>query len=189
MAEVGAAAPLVLILGGSRSGKSAVAERLVDQLADGAAVTYVATALLSEGATDAGPGSLAERVALHRARRPAHWTTVEAGADLAGAVAASDGPVLIDSLGPWTSATYPEPPALAPLLDALRRRSGPTVVVSDEVGLAVHPLTEAGRWFVDALGTVNQAVAAICPDVWLVVAGRAAALPDAMPVPTTAPPK
>jgi len=48
--------------------------------------------------------------------------------------------------------------------------------VSDEVGLSVHPPTAAGRWFVDALGTVNRAVAAVADEAWLVVAGRVVAL-------------
>ena len=57
-----------------------------------------------------------------------------------------------------------------------RERSAPTVVVTEEVGLAVHPTTDAGRRFTDALGTLNAAVAAVAGDVLLVVAGRAVRL-------------
>ena len=63
------------------------------------------------------------------------------------------------------------------LLDALRRRSGLTVIVSEEVGLSVHPTTELGRRFVDAMGDLNQAVASLAHDVALVVAGRTLWLP------------
>ena len=63
------------------------------------------------------------------------------------------------------------------LCDALRARTGDTVVVSDEVGLAVHPSTAEGRIFRDALGTVNRAVSAVADAAYLVVAGRALALP------------
>jgi adenosylcobinamide kinase / adenosylcobinamide-phosphate guanylyltransferase len=163
---------VALVLGGARSGKSVEAERLVTRWAGGEPVTYVATALL-----DVDDPSLAGRVAAHRARRPASWTTVDAGPDLAGVLAGLVGPVLLDSLGPWVAAAHPDTPDPAPLVTALAGRQGDTVVVSDEVGLAVHPTSASGRWFVDALGSVNQAVAAVADDVRLVVAGRVLVLP------------
>lgn len=161
-----------LVLGGARSGKSAEAERLVTRWAAGAAVTYVATSVLSDD--DAG---LAARVVAHRSRRPRHWATVDAGDHLSEVLRAVSGPVLLDSLGPWVAASFPDAPAAGSLVSALIERSGETVVVSDEVGWAVHPLSESGRWFVDALGLINQAVAAVAVDVRLVVAGRTLMLP------------
>jgi adenosyl cobinamide kinase/adenosyl cobinamide phosphate guanylyltransferase len=59
-----------------------------------------------------------------------------------------------------------------PVVDALVRRAGDTIVVSDEVGLGVHPSTEIGQRFRDVLGLVNHAVAEVCDQVLLVVAGR-----------------
>lgn len=160
---------ITLVLGGARSGKSAVAERLVSALGDD--VTYVATA-----ADDPADADFARRIAEHRARRPPGWTTVEAGADLPAALADLDGPVLVDSLGSWVAGCHDgaadAPVDVAALCDALRRRNGPTVVVSEEVGLGVHPSTEVGRRFRDTLGLVNAAVADVAGDVWLVVAGR-----------------
>ena len=148
---------ITLVLGGARSGKSAVAERLAG---DGP-VTYVATAVAAD---------MPERVAAHRARRPSTWTTVETD-DLVGALGAP-GTVLVDSLTAWVARA----PAFAVDVDRLCRalagRAGDTVAVSDEVGLGVHPSTEAGRLFRDALGLVNEAVAAVADDVLLVVAGR-----------------
>lgn len=157
-----------LVLGGTRSGKSAVAEQLAARLAGGPAgeVTYVATAVVGED-TD-----LAGRVAAHRARRPASWSTVDAGDDLPAVLRSIDGVVLLDALGPWLAwlgdATIP----IDELCAALRERSDATIVVSEEVGLSVHPPTAAGRAFVDGLGSLNQAVASVADDAWLVIAGR-----------------
>lgn len=155
---------ITLVLGGARSGKSAVAESLV-----GGDVTYVATGV----ATD---DDMAARIEAHRARRPPTWTTVEAGDDLPGVLRATTGTVLVDALGPWVAARLEHPPVEG-LCDALVERDGDTVVVSEEVGLGVHPSSEAGRRFRDGLGEVNQRVAAVADEVLLVVAGRVLPLP------------
>jgi adenosyl cobinamide kinase/adenosyl cobinamide phosphate guanylyltransferase len=158
---------ITLVLGGTRSGKSEVAEAL---LADAPGpVTYVATG----EATDDG---MAGRIAAHRARRPDDWSTVEAGTDLAAVVADLTGHVLVDSLGTWVARDAHLEPDGAALCAALAARdaggTGDTVVVSEEVGLGVHAATEVGRRFADALGTLNRAVAARSDRVLLVVAGR-----------------
>jgi len=152
-----------LVLGGAASGKSAVAERFAARLPP--PVTYLATWVPDPADVD-----MLARVAAHRARRPPDWEVRECGADLAAVVGAARGTVLIDSLGPWVAATGDA--SVVDLCRALQARDGDTVVVSDEVGLAVHPSTEVGRRFRDALGRVNQAVAAAADEVWLVVAGR-----------------
>ncbi len=155
---------IVLVLGGARSGKSAFAERLATGLPD--PVTYVATLEVGDDP------ELADRVAIHRQRRPAGWPTVEPGAGLPEALSGLRGTALVDSLGPWLTGL----PGMATdpvlLCTALTRRAGDTVVVSEEVGLGVHPSSEAGRRFRDQLGTINQAVAAVADRVVLVVAGR-----------------
>jgi adenosyl cobinamide kinase/adenosyl cobinamide phosphate guanylyltransferase len=162
---------ITLILGGARSGKSAVAEDLAARRPG--PVVYVATG--SSGAADA---DMAERIARHRQRRPAGWSTVEAGAALAAALAAHPtGTVLVDALGTWVAAHPGLDPDLDALLTALAGRHGDTVVVSDEVGLGVHPSTEVGRRFRDVLGEVNTAVAALADDVLFVIAGRVLRLP------------
>ena len=175
-ADLTHASRIVLVLGGARSGKSAEAERVVTTLAGSRVITYVATALL-----DTEDPSLAERVAAHRARRPPTWLTVDAGSNLPAVLRAATGPVLLDSLGPWVAGGYPSPPDAAALVAAITERDGDTVVVSDEVGLAVHPTSESGRWFVDAVGMLNQAVAAVAGEVRLVVAGRVLVLPAVLP--------
>lgn len=158
---------ITLVLGGARSGKSAVAERLAAQLPE--PVTYVAT--LSPGLV-ASDAELSARVQVHRARRPAGWLLVEAGADLPAAVTATRGTLLVDALGPWVAGSPAFAADAALLCQALQQRAGDAVVVSEEVGLGVHPSTAAGRSFRDALGEVNQAVAAVADEVLLVVAGR-----------------
>jgi adenosyl cobinamide kinase/adenosyl cobinamide phosphate guanylyltransferase len=155
---------ITLVLGGARSGKSAVAEAIAAGFT--APVTYVATLEIGDDA------ELAARVDHHRGRRPAGWRTVEAGHDLAGAVRGLRGTVLVDSLGPWVSSSPDMEVDADELCDVLARRDGDAVVVSEEVGLSVHPSTAAGRRFQDVLGLVNQQVASHADEVLLVVAGR-----------------
>jgi adenosyl cobinamide kinase/adenosyl cobinamide phosphate guanylyltransferase len=162
---------IVLVLGGTRSGKSAVGERLAAELAGGGPVTVLATAVV-------GDDDMAARVAAHRARRPEHWSTVETGPDLVDALGPAPGTVLVDALGTWLAGAPGLTVDPAALCEALAARTGPTVVVSDEVGLGVHPTTEAGRRFRDALGELNAAVARVADEVLLVVAGRALRLEE-----------
>lgn len=157
---------ITLVLGGARSGKSEYAERLA-RASDGP-VTYVATASVG------GDGDFDERVRLHRERRPAEWATEEPGRGLLKYLEAerSRATLLIDSLGTWVASLDGFDADADRLCRALAGRCGPSIVVSEEVGLGVHPSTEVGGRFRDALGMVNQAVALIADDVYLVVAGR-----------------
>lgn len=156
---------LTLVLGGARSGKSAIAEHLAARA--GLPVTYVATVRVGDDA------DLAERIAIHQSRRPSHWVTIECGGDLAGVARAVVGTVMIDSLGPWLAGLPDMATDVDELCAALSQRSGDTIVVSDEVGMGVHPATAEGREFRDALGALNQSVARVADVVLLVVAGRA----------------
>ena len=164
----------VLVLGGSRSGKSAHAESLLAGMEE---VTYLATSV-----APAGDQEWAARVAAHRARRPATWTTVETTAP---STLLGRGPFLVDSVTTWVAALMDEtgiwgedPDAadrLARRVDALveawTMTPADVVAVSDEVGLGVVPETRAGRLFRDTLGTVNQRLAGTADHVWFVVAG------------------
>lgn len=160
-----------LVLGGARSGKSALAERVAGAGVD--EVCYLATGPEPDGSDR----QWADRIEAHRLRRPRQWRTVEAGAggDLAGWLRHEPVPVLVDSLGGWLAAS----PAMEVDVDGLCQvlaeraaRHRRTVLVGEEVGLGVHPPTFAGRQFRDALGQLNQAVAAVSDRVLLVVAGR-----------------
>lgn len=160
----------VLVTGGVRSGKSAHAEGL---LRTRPAVTYVAAGPVP------GPDDTewATRVAAHRARRPASWTTLES-TDLP-AVLGGPTAYLVDCLGTWLTAQLDElgwdENALAPRVDALVEAvagCSDLVVVSNEVGGGVVPEHRSGRVFRDQLGLLNQRVATVCDEVHLVVAAR-----------------
>lgn len=168
----------VLVTGGVRSGKSRHAESL---LADAPSVTYVAPG--RSMAEDSDPDWVS-RIAAHRARRPATWTTVETR-DLTAALCL-DGPVLVDCLGTWLTSVLDSrglwdwsSDSLTATIDALldevigvlSARDG-VVLVTNEVGLGVVPPHRSGRLFRDLLGVVNQRVATSCDEVHLVVAGR-----------------
>ncbi|WP_433325658.1 bifunctional adenosylcobinamide kinase/adenosylcobinamide-phosphate guanylyltransferase [Spirillospora sp. CA-294931] len=162
-----------LLLGGSRSGKSAEAER---RLLAHPSVTYLAT---SEPRPD--DAEWRARVEAHRGRRPSWWRTVET-TDLAGALATEAGAVLVDGIGTWLAAVmgaadaWENPGAALPrveeLVDAWRSTSALVVAVSDEVGLSLVPTTPSGRAFRDLLGHLNQRLAAESEETALVVAGR-----------------
>ena len=169
-----------MITGGVRSGKSRLAE---DLLAGAPVVTYLAPGPVPDRAVDP---EWADRIDAHRSRRPAHWITVET-ADLAAAVEAADGAVLIDCLGTWVTAmvdrlgTWDEPLTrwqplfdehLQALLTVWQSAPGPLVAVTNEVGWSVVPEHRSGRTFRDLLGVVNQRFAAVSDEVLLVVAGR-----------------
>lgn len=178
---------IALVLGGARSGKSDVAENWAAAL--DRPVTYVATSpsplhgetvVLSAEPGAAPDRSWAERIAVHQERRPAHWSTTEVppGGDLIYTLEKLSGTVLVDSLGVWLSGCAGFQCDQDRLIAALRNRGGDTVIVSDEVGLGVHPSSEVGNLFRDALGCLNRAVADHADRVALVVAGRILDLPD-----------
>jgi adenosylcobinamide kinase/adenosylcobinamide-phosphate guanylyltransferase len=166
-----------LVLGGIRSGKSRWAEEAIAKsLAPGQPVRYLASGLA--GQDDA---AWAHRVAQHRDRRPAHWSTVETDDITTQLRQSPDTPTLVDDLGAWLTSTLDRHQAwengsvAAPVADMIAAVSafGSTLVlVSPEVGLTVVPATASGRRFADELGTLNQRIAALCDQVVLVVAGQ-----------------
>jgi adenosylcobinamide kinase/adenosylcobinamide-phosphate guanylyltransferase len=159
-----ATAHRVLVLGGARSGKSRWAESL---LADRDDVVYVATSYQRPDDDE-----WQQRVAAHRARRPAEWTTLET-LELAKAMATHD-VVLVDCLTLWLGALLDEPDLpgrVDELVGAVKSAGGTMVLVSNEVGDGVVPVSEPGRRFRDELGSLNARLAAVCDEVWLVTAG------------------
>lgn len=169
----------ILVTGGVRSGKSTHAEAL---LGDEPAA-YVAPGPTPDAEADP---DWAARVAAHLARRPASWTTHETR-DVAAALRAADGPVLVDCLGTWLTALVDDAGAwdrdsaevhtlvvgrTDEVAEALRTCAHDVVLVTNEVGLGIVPEHRSGRLFRDLLGVVNQRVAAACDEVHLVVAGR-----------------
>jgi adenosylcobinamide kinase / adenosylcobinamide-phosphate guanylyltransferase len=167
-----------LVLGGIRSGKSRWAEQAIaESVPPGQPVRYLAPKLA--GQDDA---AWEERVARHRSRRPAHWSTVETDDAATQLRQAPDTPTLVDDLGGWLTGTldrnnaWDDGSVAAPInemLSAVSQFGSTLVLVSPEVGLTVVPATASGRRFADELGSLNQRVAELCDRVVLVVAGQA----------------
>lgn len=169
-----------LVLGGARSGKSAHAEAL---LVSEPSVTYLATGGVREGDPE-----WAERVRLHRSRRPASWRTIECS-DVTEQLRTAETPLLLDCLGTWLTARMDLHRVwdtgvldavhadIDELVSAWRACPVRAVAVSNEVGSGVVPATASGRLFRDLLGVLNARIAAESDDVVLMVAGRPLRLP------------
>lgn len=176
-----------LILGGAKSGKSRAAEqRAAAWLAAGGQrhATLVATAL-------PGDDEMAARIARHRADRAARvpaLDTVEAPRALGATLrrlAAPQRLLVVDCLTLWLTQCLLPPPGQPPadwpqeraaLLAALQASASPVLLVSNEIGLGVMPLTAPARACIDALGLLHQELAASCDRVTLLVAGCELAL-------------
>jgi adenosylcobinamide kinase/adenosylcobinamide-phosphate guanylyltransferase len=172
---------LIFVLGGARSGKSRYAEQLAAELSGDRGVLYVATA-------EAWDEEMRARIAKHKADRPASWRTVEAPRNAGAAAAealAGEPVVLLDCMTLLTSnvlialpegatAQEAEAAALAEaqgVLDAFGAGEATWIVVSNEVGLGIVPAYPLGRLYRDALGRVNQRLAAEADRVVFMVAG------------------
>jgi adenosyl cobinamide kinase/adenosyl cobinamide phosphate guanylyltransferase len=192
---------LILILGGARSGKSSLALDLAHRWetatasgssnpASAPTVTMVATAPQIPGDED-----LAARIQSHKNERPAHWATVEEPLDLIGTLGGADptdsavstyaGCVIIDCLTLWVNNLLwrgDTPEQVLGLAQqtaaAAAARRAPTVVVSNEVGLGIHPASPEGREFRDLLGRVNTIWASKANHNYFLIAGRILDLKD-----------
>lgn len=158
----------ILITGGARSGKSAIAETMA--LSFGRPAVYIATA-------EAQDAEMAARIAAHRARRGAEWLDHPAPRDLAAALAATDGkgPRLVDCLTLWLTnlmlAGADWRDAGQALVAALPGQRDPVVIVTNEIGMGIVPDNALARAFRDAAGLLNQWVATAADEVYLAVSG------------------
>lgn len=158
----------ILITGGARSGKSALAERMALEL--GRPAIYLATA-------QAHDAEMAERIARHQARRGAEWQTLPVPLALTQALRDTDAgpPRLVDCLTLWLTnlmlGDHDWEEALRELAATVPGLRAPVVFVTNEVGAGIVPDNALARAFRDAAGIVNQRVAAACDEVWLSVCG------------------
>ncbi|MDO8696619.1 MAG: bifunctional adenosylcobinamide kinase/adenosylcobinamide-phosphate guanylyltransferase [Pseudomonas sp.] len=160
-----------LILGGARSGKSRLAEKLA--AGSGLAVIYIAT-------SQALDGEMSARIRQHRERRPAEWALIEEPIELARVLqqqASSERCLLVDCLTLWLTnlLTLEDQARLIAereaLLDCLPGLPGRIILVSNETGLGVVPMGELTRRYVDEAGWLHQAIAERCQRVIFTVAG------------------
>lgn len=166
-----------LILGGARSGKSALAQQRAGE--SGLKVIYIATAQVLDQ-------EMAERIALHRQARPAGWRLVEEPLALAQALqahAAADRCLLVDCLTLWLNNLLAQSEdrlllEKQTLLETLPALPGSIILVSNEVGQGIVPVNPLARRFRDEAGWLHQALAQCCERVTLTVAGLPLSLKD-----------
>jgi len=176
---------LVVITGGARTGKSAVAAQLASLNAE---PVFVAVA----GRTESDP-EMARRIERHRADRPAGWTTLEVAGEHVPtwlAQVPDEACLVIDCLGTLVAERIfggegPDPGQWVPealeqradevasaIVEAALRRAGDTVVVTNEVGSGVVPASASGRLFRDVIGRANARLVAAADAAYLVACGR-----------------
>lgn len=179
---------LIVLTGGARCGKSAIAHRLADECAND--ITVVAFG------QPTGDPEMAERIARHKADRPARFAIVEAIDSVEWTERIGDGVLIIDCLGTLLNLVMTETyrdmggtslsdsdaaPAgyeaevekrFAPIIGWVLRRSEHTIVVTNEVGEGVVPAYASGRIFRDVLGRANRSLVDRSDAAYLVVAGR-----------------
>ncbi len=164
--------PLLLLIGGARSGKSELALRLARE--QKAPVVFLATG-------EAGDDEMTARIEQHRRERPPSWQTLEEPIRLRETLETVDEQscVVIDCLTLWAAnalerlgAADTETHAEAAAATAAAR-TGLTIAVSNEVGLGLVPDNPLGRSYRDLLGRVNTLWADAAENVYLLVAGRA----------------
>jgi adenosylcobinamide kinase / adenosylcobinamide-phosphate guanylyltransferase len=159
----------VLVLGGARSGKSRMAQELIEVTSQER--IYIATA-------EAHDSEMRDRIARHQVERDSLWQTYEAPLDLVEAIRIQTAPgkaVLVDCLTLWLSnillAEWDLNHECERLVQVIGDAAGPLILVSNEVGHGIVPATSMGRTFRDAQGQLNQSVARACDAVVFVAAG------------------
>lgn len=159
----------LLVLGGTRSGKSRYAQGRAEAVPG--RLAYIATG-------QAFDAEMTQRIALHRADRGPRWWTLEEPLDLAAAIARAAreaDAVLVDCLTLWLSnlmhAQESIDAATAALGEAMAACPCPLILVASEVGLGIVPENALARAFRDAAGRMNQRVAAMAGEVQFVAAG------------------
>ncbi len=183
---------LILVTGGARSGKSRFAQERAERTVreQGGRVLFIATAEESDD-------EMKSRISRHRHDRPADWTTIETPLEAAAQIAAHSREVefiLLDCLTLFVSnqllAAGDVPPeeieatvdrAVAALIAAARSGSATVLIVTNEVGMGLHPMTALGRLFQDIAGRANQQVAAAADEVIFMVSGLPLVLKSPIP--------
>jgi adenosylcobinamide kinase/adenosylcobinamide-phosphate guanylyltransferase len=167
---------IIFITGGTRSGKSRLAERLAEGQAEGvrSPLGYIATA-------SADDAEMKERIAVHQERRGSAWQTMEEPLDVCGVIAGHDGyfnAILIDCVTLWLTNMLLLHNSPEPALAEVKRLTllfadlqSPLVIVSSEVGMGIVPENRLARIFRDLAGEANQLIAEAADEVYLAISG------------------
>ena len=175
---------LIFITGGARSGKSAFAQKLANNLskkarlpspsaqAVGGQVTYIATA-------QARDKEMELRIKIHRKNRPSHWKTVEREKNISevlSRIAEKSEVILLDCLTLLISNLLLSDKKdvlkeIRRLVSKIKGIKATVLVVSNEVGMGIVPDNKLARRFRDTAGRANQIVAQAADEVYLVVSG------------------
>ena len=155
---------ITLVTGGARSGKSALAERLVARY--DLSRFYIATA-------QDGDGEMKERIKQHQIRRGESWKLLEEPVALVAALRQTDGQGvrLVDCLTLWL-ANCMDDADMPELTMTLRQQVSPVVLVTNELGQGIVPGNAVARRFRDLHGWMNQSVAEVADEVWMAVSGQ-----------------
>jgi adenosylcobinamide kinase/adenosylcobinamide-phosphate guanylyltransferase len=172
----------VLVLGGARSGKTALAERIA--MRAGQYPAYLATA-------EALDDEMRERVRTHQQQRARSFATIEEPLELSRAIAEAaehHDAILVDCLTLWITNMIMADTNVAVAVDELietlnATTTGRVILVTNEVGLGIVPDNAMARMFRDLAGAAHQRIAEVCDDVYFVVAGLPMVLKGEAPEP------
>ena len=171
---------IYLVTGGARSGKSTFAESIYKDKKD---VVYIATSRIYDKEMD-------ERVELHRKSRPECWRTFEDNYNLEQCIGDEEN-YLLDCITVLTSNIMFDMTKdieyidyklqgdvenkiiseIEKLIDSLKERGFNLVMVTNEVGDSIVPEHHISRVFRDIQGRINQKIATLCDEVYLVCCG------------------
>ncbi len=171
---------ITFITGGQRSGKSTFAEGLLKNKKN---VGYIATSVVLDK-------EMEERVNIHKSTRPEEWRTIETYRNIASKIDKEEVYLLeclgtmtgnimydytkdLDSIDVETSKTIEEEifQEMKNLIDTINNMNKDLIIVSNEVGFSLTSTNQVGRVYTDILGRINQRVASLCDEAFLVVSG------------------
>lgn len=177
---------IVLVTGGARSGKSTFGEKYIAELSD--RIAYIATAIPFDD-------EMKSRISHHRSSRPQEWTTVEKYFEIdriIPSIAVEHNGIILDCVtimvsnmmleAPDVDWDQPDPARIneiqeaaldhaKAIVSAMRASELSGVLITNEIGMGIVPENPMARAFRDIAGRVNQAIAAIADEVWLLVSG------------------
>lgn len=160
----------ILITGGVKSGKSSYALRLAREI-DKEEKLFIATARPIDA-------EMRDKIENHKRERGSNFKTIEAPIRLGDALSEfNSSTVIIDCLTLWLSNLFYEvkkkekPREIESFIGALKEFRGNAIIVTNEVGWGIIPGDEISRKYQSDLGSLNQKVAEVCDEVYVMISG------------------